>query len=73
MWLASAPKRNNRGGIVTTDTWTEGRLAIGGQILTRTLRGLGDRGRGWRLFRMQVTLCLHVACSEAELLRLPSD
>lgn len=65
MWLASLSRRNRFGKIWATQHWRhEFEWAYG--LLCEVLFGLGDP-RFERLFRMNVTLCLHRAATDAEI------
>jgi hypothetical protein len=41
------------------------------QTLWQVLKDVGDQEKGWRMFRMNITYCLHVAVSDHELELLP--
>lgn len=69
MWLASASFRNN-GGILATDNWTEDMRFRALNALRNELLRVGNPNRE-RLFQMNITLCLHRACSEEEKAKLP--
>ena len=69
MWLASY-SRQNRYGFIATGTWPEGRIQRGSDMLTRALAGVGDATKE-RLFRMNITLCLHRAARPEEVAELP--
>lgn len=68
VWLASVSWRQ-RGSIVNTANWGP-KCERGEQILRQAIGPLGDRRRE-RLFRMNVTLCLHRAMTDAEVASLP--
>src|SRR5688572_27054749 len=76
VWLASVSRRADvtlRGGLIPprpTTRWSPREHREAREILWRVLEGVGDPAR-WRLFRMQVTVCLHRAVSDAELAALP--
>jgi hypothetical protein len=72
VWLASLSKRNTfllrpdgEPRIVPTFEWSADDFAARWNILLGVLRGVGDPER-FRLFRMNVTLCLHRALTDAE-------
>lgn len=69
VWLASVSRRT-RAGTIPNTRWTPGqkRRAIG--ILSRATDSVGDPER-WRLFRMNVTYCLHKAVTDTEMGLLP--
>lgn len=71
VWLASVSKRS-RSGIIPNTEWGSHDREKAKKLLDLTVDGVGDRSR-WRLFRMQVTYCLHVAVSDEELARLPCE
>ena len=73
VWLASVSKRNKSGAIIPNTRWGayDKRRAI--ELLKRVLHGVGDPDRGWRLFRMQITYCMHLACSDFEVALLPGE
>jgi hypothetical protein len=68
VWLASMSKRNRHGQITCAKHWAKDPMAY--DYLCRALHGRGDRTRE-RLFRMNVTLCLHRAATEEEINGLP--
>lgn len=65
MWLASVSRRDRTGAIVPASTWGLGVRNKAEKILLEVLRGVGDRSRE-RLFRMNITLCLHRGMTEKE-------
>src|SRR5262245_57176181 len=66
VWLASLSRRSPiTDRFRATTKWTAGERAAGEGILREWLAGLGDPARE-RLFRMQVTLCLHRAIGPRE-------
>jgi len=71
VWLASLSQRNKKTDkILTTGHWEPERIAAGHELLRRVLNGVGDPDQE-RLFRMNVTLCVHRAASKSEMKRLP--
>jgi hypothetical protein len=71
VWLASYSRRN-RHGIIGTSKWTREEFERGYQRLCAALSGVGDESME-RLFRMNVTLCLHRAATAAEVAALPAS
>jgi len=71
VWLASMSLRNKK-GIVATGKWSRHRIKEGEALLRSLLRDVGDSAR-MRLFRMNVTLCLHKALSDEDIATLPAD
>lgn len=68
VWLASISIWDPRqGAIIPTSVWRRDRYALdrGEQILREVLNGAGDPTRE-RLFRMNVTLCLHRGLTDEE-------
>jgi hypothetical protein len=72
VWLASASKRNRQGRIVPNTRWPSPEREKAKKLLRSTVEPSGDWTR-WRMFRMQITYCLHVAVSDAEIGRLPVE
>jgi len=72
VWLASISKRNTKTGQIIPNTrwpaWVKDKAK---RTLWQTLKGAGDMNQGWRMFRMNITYCLHVAVSDHELELLP--
>lgn len=68
VWLASASFRDSRGTVATGD-WTEDMRRRAKRALENVLAGAGHPGHQ-RLFRMNVTMCLHRAASAAEVAKL---
>lgn len=73
VWLASLSRPNlaTRERLPTT-RWTGAQMADGEHILRQTLDGIGDP-TAQRLFRMQLTLCLHRRVSQEEQAHLPAS
>lgn len=74
VWLASVSRRHPvTDAIIPTGEWVArpALLNKGGRILKEVLSGVGDRGFE-RLFRMNITLCLHRAMTEEEVAGLPA-
>lgn len=72
VWLVSLSRRDAVGNILPTGRWPKGSYDIGYRLLAAFLDGVGDPSRE-RLFRMNVTLCLHRAASLPEQIMLPCD
>lgn len=71
VWLASVSRTSVITGRFTPVVrWTPEQMREARSLLFGVLRGAGDRGRE-RLFRMNVTLCLHRALTDDEVRRLP--
>lgn len=70
VWLASVSRRDVLGNIVPTGEWPMAMRNKAERLLKEILRGAGDPSRE-RLFRMNVTLCLHRGLTEAEEAGLP--
>lgn len=71
VWLASVSKRGPL-GITPNTRWMSPEREKAKKLLNMALEGVGDWSR-WRMFRMQITYCLHLAVSDEELKRLPDD
>lgn len=71
VWLASVSYRDQRGIIPTTKYSRQMRKHAKRQAWN-AVEGRGDHDR-FRLFRMQITICLHVAVSDDELEKLPAE
>ena len=71
MWLASASYRDEQDNIATGD-WTEPQRKRAENALHNVLLRVGNPHRE-RLFRMNITLCLHRACTEKEKSALPHN
>lgn len=69
VWLASYSRRDKRKRIVATDTFDRTQRARAKDVLLRALDGVGDPSR-YRLFRMQVTTCLHRVLTDDESARI---
>ena len=72
VWLASVSHRDHRGDLIATGDWTSRDQERGARILQNALAGAGNPCLE-REFRMNVTRCLHRACSAVEVARLPDD
>lgn len=70
VWLASVSRWRVNGKPKLTHEWRRMETADGVEQLQRLLRGVGDPTR-WRLFRMNLTLCMHRAVNQAEAAQLP--
>lgn len=72
VWLASVSRRSPiSGGILSTQLWSPRTMAESMALLRRVLGPAGNPSRE-RIFRMQVTLCIHRALTPAEVERLPA-
>lgn len=72
VWLASLSRRDSKGDILATGTWTPGQVSESTALLRQALTGVGDGGKE-RLFGMNITLCLHRGCTAQEVARLPAE
>ena len=70
VFLASISQRDRWGQLVPTGSWTPEQRAAARRRLLEALRGVGDESRQ-RLFRMNITLCLHRALTDEEVADLP--
>jgi hypothetical protein len=71
VWLASTSRLDLRTGrIAFVPTWSPAWMRDSTSSLYRLLGPLGDRSRE-RIFRMNVTLCVHRALSREEIAGLP--
>ena len=71
VWLASVSKRDKRGALVPNTRWHSPEKTKAVALLQRLTFKVGDVFLGWRLFRMNITYCLHVALADVEVKRLP--
>jgi hypothetical protein len=71
VWLSSISYRDLFGHLVATGNWSESVREQAEEHLRAILRGVGGTKRE-RLFRMNVTLCLHRALTDDEVRGLPS-
>jgi hypothetical protein len=71
VWLASISRRRPNGRVLYVPEWSPSQRRDAEARLRRLLVGAGDESRE-RLFRMNVTLCLHRAASDAEVAAAPS-
>jgi hypothetical protein len=65
-------RRDGEPRIVPTYEWSADEINARWRILRNTVRSVGDEHR-WRLFRMNVTLCLHKALTAEEVALLPPE
>jgi hypothetical protein len=73
VYLASLSRRSLvTNAIIATDVWSPQTMADSIALLRRTLGPSGDAERE-RVFRMQVTLCIHRALTPDEVTRLPAS
>jgi hypothetical protein len=71
VWLASISRRRDNGRVLYVPEWSDSQRRAAEWTLRRTLRGVGNPDRE-RLFRMNVTLCLHRAATDAEVAAAPA-
>ena len=72
VWLASVSKRDLKRQVIIPNTrWPKWMKDVAKQTLWQALKDVGDKEKGWRMFRMNITYCLHVAVSDHELELLP--
>jgi hypothetical protein len=71
VWLASISLRDAAGRIRAVPRWTLDERLLAEARLRELLEPVGDRARE-RLFRMNVTLCLHRAATDEEVARQPA-
>jgi hypothetical protein len=73
VWLASVSRRSIvTDRLVPTGKWTPGQYREGMAILEKALHRAGDASRQ-RIFRMNITLCLHRALTVEEVGALPGS
>lgn len=71
VWLASVARRDYKtGNILPNSAWTTWQKDDSITLLRQALFGVGDLNRD-RLFRMNITYCLHRALTDEEVSRLP--
>jgi hypothetical protein len=70
VYLVSLSRRDFGGKIIPASTWSAHAIKLYSDLMRSVIAGLGDESRE-RIFRMNVTLCLHRALTEAEILALP--
>lgn len=71
VWLVSVSRKSIiTGRFVPVVRWTPEQMSEARTLIGDVLRGVGDRRRE-RLFRMNVTLCLHRALTDDEVAALP--
>lgn len=70
VWLASISRIRPNGKTVYVPEWSPSQLRSGEKALRELLIGVGNTSRE-RLFRMNVTLCLHRAATDAEVAEQP--
>jgi hypothetical protein len=68
--LASISRRRHQGGTLYVPEWSDSQRREAEKILRRVVLGVGNESRE-RLFRMNVTLCLHRAATDAEVAAQP--
>jgi hypothetical protein len=74
VWLASISRRSPLVAAkpISTQLWSPQTVAESERLLLRLLDGAGNPARE-RLFRMQITLCLHRALTPEEVAQLPDS
>lgn len=72
VWLASISRRDASGRLVATGRWSKGLRDASVAILRDVVHGVGDPTRE-RLFRMNITLCMHRALTDEEVAGLPKS
>lgn len=65
VWLASISRRDTKGRRIYTPEWGSAVMGVAERLLRGVVQGVGNTSRE-RLFRMNVTLCLHRAASDEE-------
>lgn len=70
VWLASISRRRDNGRVLYVPEWSASQRRDAERVLRRVVRGVGNPDRE-RLFRMNVTLCLHRAATDAEVRAAP--
>lgn len=71
MWLASISRRRPNGRLVYVPDWSASQRRDAERLLRSMVDGVGDATRE-RLFRMNITLCLHRAVTDAEVAAQPA-
>jgi hypothetical protein len=71
VWLASISRRRPNDRIVYVPDWSPSQRREAERLLRRVVDGIGDPSRE-RLFRMNITLCLHRAATDAEVAAQPA-
>jgi hypothetical protein len=72
VWLGSISRKSNvGGGRLSTQLWSPATMAESIALLRRMLGPVGNPDRE-RIFRMQITLCIHRALTDEEVQRLPA-
>lgn len=65
VWLASVSRLRPNGRTLYVPEWSPRQMREGERLLREVLAGVGDTSRE-RLFRMNVTLCMHRAATNEE-------
>lgn len=65
VWLASISRRDSKGARVYVPEWGKAVRDVAERLLRQMVDGVGNPSRE-RLFRMNVTMCLHRAASDEE-------
>ena len=71
VWLASVSRIRPNGKTLYVPEWSASQMRSGEKELRAMLEGVGDTSRE-RLFRMNVTLCLHRAATDEEVAAQPT-
>lgn len=71
VWLASISRRRNNGRFHYVPEWSAAQRREGERRLRALLDGVGDPTQE-RLFRMNITLCLHRAATADDIARAPA-
>jgi len=70
VWLASLSTRDKHGEVIATGNLKPYQVREAEVILRKALEGVGDPSRE-RLFRMNITMCLHRAATDIEVATAP--
>lgn len=71
VWLASVSRRRENGKVIYVPDWSPSQHREAERLIRRAVAGVGDTTRE-RLFRMNITLCLHRAATDAEVAAQPA-
>lgn len=72
VWLASVSRQRPNGRMLYVPEWSPSQRRDAERQLRQVLEGVGNPSRE-RLFRMNVTLCLHRAATDAEVAAQPGS
>jgi|SRR5215467_4426986 len=70
VWLASLSRHRANGHFIFVPDWSVSQRRDAERLLREAIEGVGDTSRE-RLFRMNLTLCLHRAATDAEVAAQP--